>query len=191
MPPARNRRDRKIVTATLTMAGAVSGACLVAWLWQRFVGRRWLGDATPVVSAVCGAVASSYVITVAFLLVGTNATLVSTRQSLSAEAGAIRDAYMASTDLPAAAGEPLQNGLRDYTRTVLDTEWPLLARGQDSPLAWQRLDAVRARRRVWRPPHRRPKPSRTSTRPSTRSTWTAGRDWRPRTPRSNRCCCTR
>ncbi|BAJ32705.1 MULTISPECIES: DUF4239 domain-containing protein [Kitasatospora] len=128
-------------------AAVALGACglgmLAAWLWQRRIGRRWIADGGPTVSAACGAIASMYVLTIAFLIVSTSNSLGTARAGTGIEAGAVRDAYLASRGYPAAQAAALQRGLRDYARTVVDEEWPLMARGQAAPAAWEHLDALR------------------------------------------------
>ncbi|MFD7730978.1 hypothetical protein ACFV6F_11415 [Kitasatospora phosalacinea] len=129
----------------LVWFGAFGFGSALARLWQRYVGRRWIGDTTPVVGAACGAVASLYVLTIAFLIVSTSNSLGTARSGAGAEAGAVRDAYLAARQFPAADAAALQRGLREYARTVAETEWPLMERGRAAPAAWEQLDGLSGR----------------------------------------------
>ncbi|MCX4834562.1 hypothetical protein OG785_03385 [Streptomyces sp. NBC_00006] len=129
----------------LVACGAFVLGATAAWLWTRHVDRRWPIQSGPVVAASCGAVASLYVLTIAFLIVNTSASLGNARAGAVAESGALRDAYLVAQRYPAAERRELQASLRTYTDTVIDVEWPRLARGEDSPAAWNQLDALHNR----------------------------------------------
>lgn len=130
------------VVGGLIVAGAFLAGAAAAWLWHRYVAPHWSCESVPVVAAACGAVASFYVLTIAFLIVSASTSLGAARTSAVAEAGAVRDAYMAAQSLSPEQRKPIQNALRAYTRTVADVEWPELAHRQAAPSAWNRLDAL-------------------------------------------------
>ncbi|WP_338702706.1 hypothetical protein V2W30_35545 [Streptomyces sp. Q6] len=129
----------------LVAAAAFLAGIGLTWLWHRTVGPRKSADGMPLMAAACGTVASMYVLTIAFLIVNASSGLGDARSEAEAEAGALRDAYIAARSFAPDERRRLQAELRAYTRTVIDEEWPALARRETAPAAWDRLDALHAR----------------------------------------------
>ncbi|MFD4372382.1 hypothetical protein [Streptomyces sp. NPDC058486] len=146
-PKRRETGTSMYVRGALVALGAFALGAAVAWLWSRHVDRRWSIQGGPVVGASSGAVASLYVLMIAFLIVNTSSSLGNARASAVAESGALRDAYMAASGYPGAERRGLQEGVRAYTSTVIDVEWPALARGEEAAGAWNELDALQERAR--------------------------------------------
>ncbi|GAB3680333.1 hypothetical protein GCM10027589_50500 [Actinocorallia lasiicapitis] len=70
----------------------------------------------------------------------------SARQNTQAEAQALVEAYWDAGDLPAAQRDEVRASLRDYTRFVIDDEWPyMVAHDDTSPEGWKIADEFRAR----------------------------------------------
>ncbi|WP_042382949.1 DUF4239 domain-containing protein [Streptacidiphilus melanogenes] len=80
---------------------------------------------------------SSFVLIAAFLIAGSWSNLNTARGHTLDEARALNAAY---TDADAHT-RPL---LHAYVTSVIHDEWPTMAKGQASPVSWERLDAVRA-----------------------------------------------
>ncbi|MYW70122.1 DUF4239 domain-containing protein [Streptomyces sp. SID8379] len=131
-----------LLWALVALAAFVCGAGLTL-LWHRYVGPRAGTDGMPVMAAACGTVASLYVLTIAFLIVSASSSLGDARAEAEAEAGALRDAYLAADHFTSDERGRLQRQVRGYARTVIDVEWPTLARDPAAPAAWSRLDGLR------------------------------------------------
>lgn len=65
------------------------------------------------------------------------------RQNTYAEAQATVEAYWQASRLPAAEAAIVHNDLTNYTRFVINGEWPVMAGGQLSQQGWTMLDNVR------------------------------------------------
>jgi hypothetical protein len=129
------------LTAVLVpMAGAV-----LTGTTARFVGRRGWSDKvtqTPVVGAVTSAVIFFYFGTLAFLLVTSTAAVSGARQNTYSEAGALREAYIATRSLPEPDRTRLREGIVGYTRLVVDQEWELQLGGGFSEAGWDALGVL-------------------------------------------------
>ncbi|MFD6419593.1 hypothetical protein [Streptomyces sp. NPDC060194] len=127
--------------ALVVVAAFLCGAA-AARLWHRFVGPRGSADGLPLLAASCGTVASLYVLTIAFLIVSATSSLGGARADAEAEAAALRQAYLAAGQLDPAERREVRGAVRAYADTVIDDEWPELARDKASREAWERLDGL-------------------------------------------------
>ena len=58
------------------------------------------------------------------------------RSAASAEANAVGDLYLFIQSIDDSREREIEQRIEDYTRTVIDEEWPALARGESSARAW-------------------------------------------------------
>ncbi|GAA2014903.1 hypothetical protein GCM10009839_07490 [Catenulispora yoronensis] len=130
------------LSGILATAGTGSAVAGMAWVSRRL---RWVdgADLIPTVGAVTSALIFFFFGTLAFLIVSTTQCVSAAEQATAQEAGALRDAYLSATWLPADQARTVEAALTGYTRTVVDVEWPLMERNQVSPQAWTELDALR------------------------------------------------
>jgi hypothetical protein len=62
--------------------------------------------------------------------------------AINAECGALHGAAMLASGLPDGAGGPIESAIVVYARTVVDTEWPMMAERHRSEEAAQRFGAI-------------------------------------------------
>ncbi|GCD95790.1 bestrophin-like domain [Embleya hyalina] len=130
------------ILAALLGAGVAAGALV---LLSRADKTRSSGTDGQLLSFCGGAVLSSFVLLTSFQIVGAWELQATVRQHASDEARVLTKTYAAAGALPAPDREAVRAGLRDYTHTVIDKEWPALADGHDTPGAWRQLDLIASR----------------------------------------------
>jgi hypothetical protein len=130
------------ILGALLGAGIAAGALV---LLSRSESAKASGFDGQLLSFCGGAVLSSFVLLTSFQIVGAWELQSTVRQHASDEARVLTKTYAAAGRLPAPDREAVRIGLRDYTRTVIDKEWPAMADKHDTPLAWRQLDLVAAR----------------------------------------------
>ncbi len=62
-----------------------------------------------------------------------------TKQTVEHEANEVAAIYQIGSQLPASEGQPIQNLSRSYAEIVVNEEWPLMAKGEESQRAWDTL----------------------------------------------------
>jgi hypothetical protein len=67
----------------------------------------------------------------------------SARQNTYAEAQAIVEAFWQADRLPAPEAATVHNDLLNYTKFVINDEWPVMAKGELSQQGWTMLDRMR------------------------------------------------
>ena len=83
-----------------------------------------------------------YAVLLAFVIVTVWEQFEEARLTTEREANAVAGLYRASQALPEPAGSRLRAQARDYVRTMVDLEWPAMARGQTSPESKRAVDAL-------------------------------------------------
>lgn len=126
----------------LVVVALVLGIVLLGvWAVRRFVPSTRDGFDAEVSSQMMGVVASLFGLLLAFVVVIEFQTFSSAGDNVQTEAddlGAIvRDSYAFGP-----AGAPIRAAIGDYARIVVDDEWPLMRKGEESTAAWIRLDGV-------------------------------------------------
>ena len=92
-----------------------------------------------VVFAVLG---TAYAVLLSFVIVVAWQQLTDADQKVTAEAGDLGSLYWIVSAFPADQSQLVQNSIGSYTRVVIDEEWPLMARGQESDKAWMLHDQL-------------------------------------------------
>ena len=83
-----------------------------------------------------------YAVLLAFVIVTVWEQFEEARLTTEREANAVAGLYRASQALPEPMGSRLRAQARDYVRTMVDQEWPAMARGQTSPESKRAVDAL-------------------------------------------------
>ena len=76
-----------------------------------------------------------YRITLAFSLYLANQETSEARETVEREAGSLEGIFEIAEQLPQPQRDRIQELTESYTRIVVDEEWPLMERGQESPHA--------------------------------------------------------
>jgi hypothetical protein len=84
-----------------------------------------------------------YAVLLAFVVIVVWQDFDEARVIVEHEAGALADVYLLAQDFPELQRRQTQDAVRAYARVVVDEEWRLLERGQESRLASDLLDEIR------------------------------------------------
>lgn len=127
--------------AALILGAVVSAAVAGMWLVRASASLEFLESHNEVAGFLYAVVGVLYAVLLAFVV-----TFVWERHSeaearAALEANTLADLYREAQALPALSAE-LRALLREYTVTVIDEEWPLMARGEASLAAWETVDAL-------------------------------------------------
>ncbi|MGA4538522.1 hypothetical protein ACPA54_00840 [Uniformispora flossi] len=136
-----------MLIALLWIACTLFGAALAvgAALWLGRSERSRDGSFNPQAVGFAGSVVlSAFILVTGFLIVGGWSLQSTVRGHAHDEARVLAKVYSRAGDLAPQDRDVIRARITDYTRTVIDVEWPDLARHQASPTAWRRLDAVQA-----------------------------------------------
>lgn len=127
---------------------AIVGGVTLALVLGRFLGserRAGTGEFSgTALSLIGGVLLSSFILLTGFQVAGSWSALSAARSGTYDEARALADTYWAAGGLAEADGARVRTLLRAYTGDVRTTEFPALAHGRTSPVAWEDLDRVRA-----------------------------------------------
>ena len=94
------------------------------------------------VIAVVGVV---YAVVLAFIAIAVWETFNHCDELVQREAGFSGDIYLDAASLPAAVRDKVQSGIATYVKTVVDEEWPAMARGEPiGQKGWQVLQGLRS-----------------------------------------------
>jgi hypothetical protein len=128
--------------AVLTVAVFV-GAALVGLVISRPVARKLLGDSTEyndLVSYFVSAVGVFYGLLLGLIAVGTWENFTEADALASKEAASLAGLYDGLDSLPQPLRAQLEQKLREYTRFVIDRDWPIQKRGEVSEDGSRMLD---------------------------------------------------
>ena len=125
------------------------GALVVASLAVVLVHRYWSHEErrkhTDVAGFIFAGVAVLYAVMVGFVVLVGWEGLNSARATTYSEANQLANVYWASRNLPPPQGPAIAGLTVAYAHTVVDTEWPLMDRGETSPQAQAILNQIRDR----------------------------------------------
>ena len=129
--------------------GIFLGALVVAGLAVHLVHRHWSHDKrrkhTDVAGFIFAGVAVLYAVMLAFVVIVGWENLGSARATTYSEADQLANVYWISRSLPPPQGPAIDGLTVAYAHTVVDTEWPLMDRGETSPEAQAILNQIRGR----------------------------------------------
>ncbi|WP_329565163.1 bestrophin-like domain [Kitasatospora sp. NBC_01266] len=104
-------------------------------LVQRWIPHHVREAHNDVAGFIFAAVGVIYAVLLAFVVVTVWTNDDSARKTTFEEADAVAGIYWISRELPAPLGPQLEQQTLSYARTVMNTEWPLMAKHESSPQA--------------------------------------------------------
>ena len=129
--------------------GILVGALVVASLAVHLVHRYWSHEErrkhTDVAGFIFAGVAVLYAVMVGFVVLVGWEGLNNARATTYSEANQLANVYWASRNLPPPQGPAIAGLTVAYAHTVVDTEWPLMNQGKNSPKAQAILNRIRER----------------------------------------------
>ncbi len=124
---------------SLFMLASVAGL-IVVQRWMSMERRKQHNDVAGFIYAVLGI---AYAVLLGLVVVASWEQFQTARDTTEREADELAELFWLGHRLPPTEGHRLQELSRSYARVVVEEEWPLLARGQSSPRAWDLLDEIR------------------------------------------------
>ncbi len=120
--------------ATLTIAIFVAFSTIGLWISRRLM-LRWIGGHSynDLVSYYLSTAGVFYGITLGLIAVGTFTTYSEVDRSVSKEAASIAGLYRSFGSYPEPAKGALRGAIEDYTRFIIDEEWPKQRAGIVAP----------------------------------------------------------
>lgn len=129
--------------------GILVGALVVASLAVHIVHKYWSHEErrkhTDVAGFIFAGVAVLYAVMVGFVVLVGWEGLNNARATTYSEANQLANVYWASRNLPPPQGPAIAGLTVAYAHTVVDTEWPLMNQGKNSPKAQAILNRIRER----------------------------------------------
>ena len=124
----------------VVLGGCVAVALIISLVCHVFLRKYITREISNNFKRIFEVTAITLGIALSFLVVAVWQRYTEVQNNIVAEANAARILYRQSAQLPPAASETVQNELNDYLQTVIEDEWPLLARGQESPQTIKEID---------------------------------------------------
>jgi hypothetical protein len=130
-----------VVWVLCTLGGTALAVGAALWLGRSERSRE--GSFNPQALTFAGSVVlSSFILITGFLIVGAWQLQSVARSHAHEEARVLAKTYARAGELAPEDRDAVRSRISSYTRSVVDDEWPDLARHRASPEAWRRLDAV-------------------------------------------------
>lgn len=129
--------DFEILVASL--AAVVGGVHLV----QRWIPHNKRREHNDAAAAIFTAIGAFYAILLTFVIVSLWTNASNARQVFHNEANDLAAVYWLSREMPVAQGSPLERLTLEYAHTVIDQEWPMMAREESSPAATRLVHDMR------------------------------------------------
>jgi hypothetical protein len=104
-------------------------------LTHRFVPHHLREPHNDVAGFIFAAVSVVFAVPLAFVVVALWTNTDTARQTTFREANEVAGIYWIARELPLPLGSELEHQTLDYAHTVIETEWPLMAKHQTSPAA--------------------------------------------------------
>lgn len=128
------------ILVIITAVGASMLGLFIVW---RFVPRKILKMHNDLTGAIFGAVALAYTVLLAFVVVVSWQNFDKAKSYVETEANCLVDLYRSSAAFSAPFRDELRGLIKDYAGIVVNKEWQMLARGQES------MEARAALRKIW------------------------------------------
>jgi hypothetical protein len=130
------------LAACLTVVVAVIAAAAASWVIGRTLSVSARARQHEVGSPVFLQVGVMLSVLLAFVFSETWGQYNTAAESINGECGALHGAAMLAGALPAGQGAPLTRAIATYAGTVVNTEWPMMGRGLESPRAVEEIRGV-------------------------------------------------
>jgi hypothetical protein len=131
-----------LVQGVLIVAAAVLVAVGGLLIVRRLVRSAVFEAENALVGSVISLLGGIYGVLLAFVVVVVWGQFTAAEQNAGQEANKAADLFRLAAGLPAPQGERVQQLLLEYTTTVIDEEWPELARGGQSARAQAQADLL-------------------------------------------------
>jgi hypothetical protein len=125
------------LTASLIVVIAAAAAAFASYIVSRLVSLEARRNHYAVGSQVFLQLGVMFAVLLAFVFSEVWAEYNTADQAINGECGALHGAAMLANALPDAAGKPVNRAIVVYAQTVVNKEWPLMAKRQRSPEAAQ------------------------------------------------------
>src|SRR6187200_2598187 len=119
-------------------AFAVGGALLV----RRIVGVDVLADHNDVAGFIYAVVGVVYAVLLGFSAIIVWEQFRRAQEGVEEEANALADLYRDSRVFPPEVRNAVELAVREYTRLMVEKEWPAMAGGESSPEAWDEYNKL-------------------------------------------------
>ena len=119
-------------------ACAVCGALLVG----RIVGAEVLANHNDVAGFIYAVVGVVYAVLLGFSAIIVWEQFRRAQEGVEEEANALADLYRDSRVFPPEVRNAVELGVREYTRLMVEKEWPAMAGGESSPEAWDEYNKL-------------------------------------------------
>jgi hypothetical protein len=121
-----------LLFVVVSPAAAVGGALLV----RRVIGADVLSRHNDVAGFIYAVIGVVYAVLLGFTAIIVWEQFRRAQEGVELEANALVDLYRDSRVFPAEVRDRIETRLRDYTRLVVESEWPSMATGASDPRAW-------------------------------------------------------
>lgn len=132
-----------IALGIIMIISAVAVSALGLLCARRLIPRKMLDQHTDLTTAIFEAVGMAYTVILAFMVVVSWQNFDKAITHVGSEANELVDLYRDSAAFSSDFGEKVRTDLKDYYDAVVNEEWPLLAKGEES------MRAREALRRIW------------------------------------------
>jgi hypothetical protein len=125
----------------------IVGACVLSalagmLLVRRLVPQSALRELNEVAGFIIAVLGVLYAVLLAFVVIAVWEEFEEARVTAEREAHSVAVIWRASQGLPRPVGQRMSELCQEYARTVIEEEWPAMARGEQSPRAWEQLDGL-------------------------------------------------
>jgi len=131
-----------IIVALLVVGGSLLSSLLLLFIFHRFLPvdlRSAHNDVAGFTIAIVGVI---YAVLLAFIAVSAWESHGKAEEVVQIEANTVGNLYVDSIGLPPEVRFPIWRDLRDYTRAVIEVEWPSQHQGQVNLAGWKPLIAL-------------------------------------------------
>ena len=137
-----------LLFAVMVVGSGLLTAC-ASFLLGRYLPAK--GGDNSLGLAVFQTVGAVFGITLAFTISAVYAEFEAAQSNVSQESNVLGTLYRLAIELPPPQRDELQAGLQAYAERVVDSEWPAMAHGENSPTASAALDRLWQLQREFKP----------------------------------------
>ena len=109
---------------------------------RRATNQAYLSRHNGVASAVFSIVGTLYAVMLAFVVIVVWEGLEAAQDRASQEAAVLGDLLRDTGFLREPARSELQKEIREYAQSIIDNEWPAMAKGESSPRVWEEVNGL-------------------------------------------------